>query len=298
MTLDKAASHMISNGAKYAINCDGNGSCHLQQNDNVIVKSTRKNSTWLLIYLKQEVSKMPYIAIDPGHGANTAGKRSPDSSLLEYQFNQNIAKYLKSILEYNGFKTIITCDGTKDTSLTSRANLANNEKADLYVSLHGNAYGEGWNSANGWEAYVCAKGGNAEKLAKLLNKHCVADLGLKDRGVKVANFTVLTKTNMPAVLTENGFYTNLQECNNMKTDEFQRKCAIAHAKAICEYYGFKYKESNIDNPPKDDNGVSDWAKESAEWAKNNKITDGTNPTANVTRQEVWTMFHNYYKNIK
>lgn len=299
MTIDDAAKFMISNGAKYAINCDGNGSCHLQQNDNVLVKSTRKNSTWLLIYLNKEVCEMPYIAIDPGHGANTAGKRSPDSSLMEYSFNQKIGKYLKEELERHGFKTLITCDGTVDTSLTQRAQIANQAGCDLYVSLHGNAYGEGWNSANGWEDYVCAKGGNAEKLAKLINKHCVNDLGLKDRGVKVSNFTVLTKTKMPAVLTENGFYTNKEECKKMKTDEFQKKCAIAHCKAICEYYGISYVEEKIKiETSKEEVLVADWAKNAYEWVKENNISDGLRPTENLTRQEMWTTLHSYHKNMK
>ena len=301
MTIDESAKLMIDNGAKYAINCDGNGSCHLQQGDNVIVKSTRKNVTWLLIYLNKEVIQMPYIAIDPGHGANTAGKRSPDSSLMEYKFNQNVGKFLDAELKRHGFKTLITCDGTTDISLTERAKLANNAGCDLYLSLHGNAYQDNWNSANGWECYVCAKGGNAEKVAKIINKHCINDLGLKDRGVKVSNFTVLTKTNMPAILTENGFYTNKEECKKMKTEAFQKQCAIAHAKAVCEYYGIKYiEETNNSKEPetKTDNNVSDWAKEGYKWCVDNKLTDGTRPTENLTRQELWVTLYNYYKNIK
>lgn len=299
MTIDESAKFMIDNGAKYAINCDGNGSCHLQQGDNVLVKSTRKNSTWLLIYLNKEVNEMPYIAIDPGHGANTAGKRSPDSSLMEYSFNQKVGKYLKEELERHGFKTLITCDGTTDVSLTERANIANKAGCDLYVSLHGNAYDEKWNSANGWECYVCAKGGNAEKLAKLLNRHCINELGLKDRGVKVSNFTVLTKTKMPAVLTENGFYTNKEECNKMKTEEFQKNCAIGHAKAICEYYGITYVENVAEkNNTTNNANVATWAKDAYDWVVENEISDGLRPTDTVTRQELWTMLHSYNTKIK
>lgn len=301
MSIDQSAQFMIDNGAKYAINCDGNGSCHLQQGDNVLVKSTRKNSTWLLIYMNKEVVNMPYIAIDPGHGINTAGKRSPDSSLLEYDFNQKIAKYLKEELERNGFKTLITCDGSYDMSLTERANKANNAKCDLFISIHGNAYTDNWSSASGWEDFVCAKGGKAEKVAELIRKHCIKDLGLKDRGVKTANFTVLLKTNMPAVLSENGFYTNLAECNLMKTPKFQKDCAIAHAKAICEYYGIKYIEEKTETPTNEqqnnNTNTSNWAEPYIKWAIENKISDGTRPTDNITRQEVMTMLYNYHKNL-
>lgn len=300
MTIDESAKFMIDNGAKYAINCDGNGSCHLQQGDNILVKSTRKNSTWLLIYLNKEVCKMPYIAIDPGHGVNTAGKRSPDSSLMEYKFNQNVAKYLKEELDRHGFKTLITCDGSYDTSLTERANIANQANCDLFISIHGNAYQSDWNTANGWECYVCAKGGTAEKVANIINKRCVSDLGLKDRGVKTANFTVLTKTKMPAVLTENGFYTNKEECAKMKTDDFQRKCAISHAKAICEYYGIDYIEqkNNVVTDNKENTNIPNWVENAYKWVKENDISDGTRPTDMVTRQELWTMLYNYHTKIK
>ena len=243
---------------------------------------------------------MHYVAIDPGHGVNTPGKRSPDSSLLEYKFNQDIAKYLKQELDRHNIKNLITCDGSYDMSLTERANKANNAGCDLFISIHGNAYGETWNNASGWEDYVCAKGGNAEKFAKLLNKYCITDLGLKDRGVKTANFTVLLKTKMPAVLTENGFYTNRSECDRMKTEEFKRNCAIAHAKAICEYYGVKYIEQyNVIQPDdKERNMVDYWAKDAYDWVKKHDISDGKRPKDIATREEIWTLLYNYNNKVK
>ena len=48
---------------------------------------------------------MEIIAIDNGHGYNTPGKRIPDGSMREWEFNYAVAKYLKEELEYQGFKT-------------------------------------------------------------------------------------------------------------------------------------------------------------------------------------------------
>ena len=55
MTLKEVANTGLNNfGAKYMINCDGGGSCHLQVGDKIHIKSTRKNASWLLIYLKDD----------------------------------------------------------------------------------------------------------------------------------------------------------------------------------------------------------------------------------------------------
>ena len=251
VTLNTLAESMIRAGCDYAINLDGGGSSHLQEGEKIYRKSIRKNASWLLIYLKKEVGYIDYggfpevkqmkICLDAGHGISTAGKRSPDGSLLEYEFNRDVTLRLKKILEEHGVEVLLTAYDDVDVPLESRCKYANANDADYFVSVHANAYGDGWNDANGWEIYVVAKGGKAEKLAECIRKHSV-ELGLKDRGVKVANFQVLRDTDMPAVLIEHGFYTNKEECAKLKTDEFRQKCAIADAKGILEFLNIEYKE--------------------------------------------------------
>ena len=80
-------------------------------------------------------------------------------------------------------------------------------------------------------------------MAKRIHKYS-KELGLKDRGIKVANFQVLRDTEMPAVLIEHGFYTNKEECEKLKSDSFRQKCAIYDAKGILEQLGMAYKEDN------------------------------------------------------
>lgn len=225
----------------YAINCDGGGSSHLQYKDKIYRKSIRKNVSWLLVYMKPEVKKMR-ICLDAGHGVETAGKRSPDGTLLEFEFNRDVTNRLKKILESHGVEVLLTCEDEHDKDLDIRCDYANDNKADYFVSIHANAHEEYWTDANGWEVYVVGKGGKAEQLAKAIQKHSIPMLGLKDRGIKVSNFTVLKDTDMPAVLIEHGFYTNKEECAKLKTDEFRKKCAIADAKGILEHLGIEYKE--------------------------------------------------------
>lgn len=278
ITLEVLAAEMLELGCKYAINLDGGGSSHLQEGSTVLKRTYRKNASWFMLFDKEEeVTKTMKIALDYGHGEETSGKRSPDSSLREYEFNRAVGRQLKEILIQHGLEVIETVSDNSDPSLTSRCKIANNAKADYLVSIHANAYGTDWNSANGWEIYIVGKGGNAEKLANSIHTYS-KDLGLKDRGVKVEKtFAMLKNTNMPAVLIEHGFYTNKEECEKLKSADFRKQCAIVDAKGILAHLGITYKEAD----------KKDWKVEQYELAlKNGIITDtawknrlDSNPTA-------------------
>lgn len=239
LTLNELQDALIWHGFDYAINCDGGGSCHLQEGEKIHTKSSRKNASWLLIYT-EEVKDMPIVCLDAGHGIDTPGKRSPDGTLLEYEFNRDVANRIEDILALHDVE-VITCYDDHDWDLKQRCQMANLLKADYFVSIHANAYKEDWNDANGWEIYIISKGGKAEQLARKIHKYS-QELGLKDRGIKVGNFQVLRDTDMPAVLIEHGFYTNKEECEKLKSDSFRQKCAEADAKGILEQLGIEYKE--------------------------------------------------------
>ena len=249
MNLEALQDELLALGCDYAINCDGGGSCHLQAGTNVFQKSTRSNASWLLIYRTEE-KQMPKICLDYGHGKSTAGKRSPDETLLEYEFNRDVGRRLKAILEKHNVEVIETVEDDTDLALSSRCGVANFHECDYFVSIHANAHDtseqdeEGtmhltFNSACGWEIYIISKGGKAEQLANKIHKHS-QELGLKDRGIKIGNFQVLRDTDMPAVLIEHGFYTNKEECEKLKSDSFRQKCAICDAKGILEQLGINY----------------------------------------------------------
>lgn len=200
---------------------------------------------------------MPIVCLDAGHGITTAGKRSPDGTLLEYEFNRDVTSRIKTILERHDVEVVLTCYDNEDKSLAERCKIANTVKADYFVSIHANAYTtseedeEGtmqltFNSANGWEIYVISKGGKAEQLAIKIHKYS-QELGLKDRGIKVGNFQVLRDTDMSAVLIEHGFYTNKEECEKLKSDSFRQMCAECDAKGILEQLGIEYKEGKDTN---------------------------------------------------
>src|SRR5690606_6954104 len=233
------------------------------------------------------------IVIDAGHGPETPGKRSPDGSLREYQFNSVVARYVADALlrDYVKVAVLMTHDYSRDVPLKERTDRANAWKADLFVSIHANAAGDGvtWNSAQGIETYVyTSRPPDAVALANAVQRQLIRATGRPDRGVKSANFHVLRETKMTAILVECGFMTNRQECELLKSDEYRRKCASAIVAGIVETYGLKRKPGS---GPQND--ISDWAREARAWVMEKKISDGTRPKDPVTREEVWTMLYRF-----
>lgn len=190
------------------------------------------------------------VLLDAGHGVTTSGKRSPKfedgSQFFEWKFTRDIAKRIKYKLEKEGVKCIILTTGDSDPTLSQRANKANitaqEEKKkgrnSILISIHANAAGNGssWLNAHGWEIWTTVKKNNSDNLAK-----CFLDVfssvfpNRKLRGHKEKNFTVLYKSNVPCVLTENFFYDNKEECEFLLTDEGRDKIAELHVKAILKY---------------------------------------------------------------
>ena len=198
-----------------------------------------------------------YIILDSGHAKATAGKRSPDSSLMEWEFNNAMQYKLKARLEQLGFIVYLVNPNPEkgaDKSLANRCKDANNYWAGkgkpncLFVSLHANAAGSGgWYTARGVEVYTCKgcstnSANAAKKICNAIYKDVYAvDKGFKNRGYKQNNFYVVKHTNMPGVLIEYAFYDNKEDIQILKN----RKNLLCEAtlKGICEHFGVAYKAS-------------------------------------------------------
>ena len=147
-----------------------------------------------------------------------------------------MANKIKSILEGQGIEVLMTVYDDTDVSLDERCRIANESEADIFVSIHANAFGNGeWNSANGWEIYHFEGAALAERLAKSIEEANFPENGLKDRGVKTANFRVIKNTYMPAVLIEHGFYTNQSEVALLKSDQWRTTVAQCDAEGIVNF---------------------------------------------------------------
>lgn len=166
--------------------------------------------------------------IDAGHGPDTPGKRSPDGTLREFMFNGAVSNRLKEHLLADGFTVMFSHDNLRDVTLPERILFANKEKVDAFISIHANAYGTSWNDAHGIETYTSLRPSDTSmKMALCVQQALILRTGGKSRGVKRANFVVLSRTTMPAILVECGFMTNKKEAKLMKSTEYQQKCAEA-----------------------------------------------------------------------
>lgn len=189
------------------------------------------------------------IAIDPGHGSNTAGKRTPpfpDGSVMkENEFNEAVAALLAVELQKQGFETIQVAPEQEDTPLPTRADRANLAKADLYISIHANAFGGDWNNAQGIETFVYnLSDQQTVSIAKAIQSSLVAATGRADRGVKEnPSLYVLHATTMPAVLVECGFMTHVAEAKLLRDMAYRRTVARAICKGVCRYYDVPYQDS-------------------------------------------------------
>lgn len=238
ITLETLATRMIDYGCEYAINCDGGGSSHLYSGGRTYKSSVRTNPTWLLVYKKEEEqmdNKKYKVCLDAGHGGTDPGATS--GKLYEKDINLKVVKameeYLKPYVDI-----VLTRDTDKTVSLEERVNIANTTKVDLFFSVHCNSAAN--TAAKGWECYIVGKGGNAEKLAKRVEANVFTDttLGLKNRGIKTANFYVLKETDAPAVLVENAFISNTDDrIKFLKSDFILNYFAMSYSKAILERLG-------------------------------------------------------------
>jgi N-acetylmuramoyl-L-alanine amidase len=189
------------------------------------------------------------IVLDAGHGYHTPGKRTPDGSMREWEFNSRVADIAKKMLEeYEGVQVQFTHDpkGAIDIPLGKRTYYANNWGADVLVSIHANAAGEEWSSAEGIETYVYTNPSKESlELAQLVQRNLIKETGLKDRGVKKGNLHMVRETKMPAVLAECGFMTNKKEAELLKSDTYRIKCAVAIVNALVEFCKLRPKRGRV-----------------------------------------------------
>lgn len=194
------------------------------------------------------------IVLDAGHGKNTGGKRSPDGKVREWNINEAVRKLVeKKLKEYENVSILTVSDvsGNTDVSLNNRTKKANDWGADLYVSIHHNAFGSGgWSTAKGMETFVYKKTlKEAVAVAEKVQSSIVKHTGLPNRGVKAGNLHVVRETKMTAILIEGGFMTNQNEAALMQTASYQEKFASGIVEGIVNHYKLKKKSSGVKKSP-------------------------------------------------
>lgn len=179
--------------------------------------------------------------LDNGHGGMvsdkylTHGKRSPSvpPGIYEGEFTRDIVKRLVGMCQRARIDCVDVAPVPDNVSLGARVRLANRIHRDrgpcIYLSIHANACGAGgWSSANGISTFHHRGSKTGKALAARLQGALIDRTGLMNRGTKRANFYVLRKTTMPAVLSENGFMSNPREARLLASDSYRKAIAKAH----------------------------------------------------------------------
>jgi N-acetylmuramoyl-L-alanine amidase len=218
--------------------------------------------------------KIGRVVIDPGHGGHDQGSTGP-GGLLEKDLVLDIAQRLGKLIEDRlGSEVIYTRDDDTFIPLESRTELANEKKADLFLSIHANS--SPYPNVSGIETYYLnfASTRDALDIASRENagsQKAVHDLGdiiekitrhdkaeesrdfagkmqtalysvavrsnpsARNRGVKKAPFVVLIGANMPSILVEIGFISNSREESLLKRSDHRQKLAEALYKGVARY---------------------------------------------------------------
>lgn len=211
------------------------------------------------------------IVIDPGHGGKEVGAVGP-GGLLEKDVTLAVARKLAaSLASKTGARVVMTREDDSIVSLDQRTAIANQYKADLFLSVHMNAAvvedakgsetyylsleasdelarkaaeTENASAANDpasdlklilWDLAQQAYIDESSLFASAIQEELNAATGVANRGVKQAPFKVLIGATMPAALVEVGFITNAEEEAKLQSEEFQNLMVDALTRAVQRY---------------------------------------------------------------
>lgn len=186
------------------------------------------------------------VILDNGHGLETSGKRSPlwpdSTQLFEGEFSRDITHRIHKRLTDLNIPCSILVKEARDIKLQTRCDRANAiyrmYPGSFIISIHGNAGG-----GEGWEVWTSPGETESDKIATCLYNSAKAFLvGYKMRNDysdedpdKESQFYILKKTLCPAVLTENLFFDDEEECRFMLSDFGRELIAKLHVFGIQDY---------------------------------------------------------------
>ncbi len=218
--------------------------------------------------------KIGKIVIDPGHGGHDTGTIGPDG-LEEKDLVLDVGRRLGKLLEARlGAQVVYTRKDDTFIPLETRTAIANQQRADLFISIHANSSHDP--DARGVETYYLNFTSSPEALEVAARENAVSEksiyelqdlvkkialkekieesrefagdvqeslhggLALKspairDRGVKKAPFIVLIGANMPSILAEISFVSNPTDERRLETSEYRQRIAESLYRGIAKY---------------------------------------------------------------
>jgi N-acetylmuramoyl-L-alanine amidase len=219
--------------------------------------------------------KIGRIVIDAGHGGHDTGTIGP-TGLMEKDLCLDVALRLGKIIQQKlpGADIVFTRSDDTFIPLEDRTRIANEAKADLFISIHANSSPD--HGARGIETYYLNMKGSAEAMAVAARENAVSQQGIhdleevvkkiartekidesrelaedvqdslskriqkttkpvKNRGVRKAPFVVLIGADMPSILTEISFLSNPADEQLLKKPEYRQRVAEGLYQGVSDY---------------------------------------------------------------
>lgn len=178
------------------------------------------------------VARLGRIVIDPGHGGHDPGAPSA-IGVPEKIINLAVGKYLAEALRRRGADVIMTRGDDTFIELNRRADIANENRAALFVAVHADSAAS--RSAQGFTVYTANNCSERSSSAASAIARRLGAAGIDGRGVKGANYRVLVRNSCPAVLVEIGYVSNLSEARRLTDETYQMRLAEAIADGAAEF---------------------------------------------------------------
>jgi N-acetylmuramoyl-L-alanine amidase len=187
-------------------------------------------------HLKDTKIVNPVIMIDAGHGGADKGACVKNPYCKEKRLSLQTALLVEKHLKQLGYKVIMTRKTDCFVSLDKRVAMANRLSCDLFVSIHYNSCPT--TAPNGIEIHFTDDSKNkkksqaSKKLAQNILDRLIHRTKAKNRGLKTGKLYVTKNTEMPSILVEGGFITNLDERKKIRQYQYRDKIAMGIAEGI------------------------------------------------------------------
>lgn len=182
------------------------------------------------------------IVIDPGHGGSDSGAIGPNQT-QEKDLTLAVSKKVQTLLEKAGAQVVMTRDDDTDVygpnasavnELKARTLVGSDNNADVFVSIHINAFSNP--TAGGTATYYYPKSKYDSMLAQAIQNRLAIATGLQNRGKQPANFYVMKRSTMPAILTELAFISNPKEEELLNLPQFQQQMAQGIVQGLDDFF--------------------------------------------------------------
>ena len=173
------------------------------------------------------------IAVDPGHPP--IGATGP-TGLWEPVPTLEVGLKLRELLQAKGVNVLMTRTTPDPVDLNLRPSMARRANAHALVSIHLNAVPDGVNPLRVQGTATYHYHPHSAALAEAVQKGAVANMGLRDNGVKRENFALVRPTWLPAILVEGAFIIVPEQEAAMRTPEYQERYAKAIVDGLEDYF--------------------------------------------------------------